>query len=157
MKKESDENKMIKYGLKEIQTIKYSFINPVKKITNELVEFNFNILPTIKYLVEKDFILVTMNVNVLIKETQEEILIAETVFIYHALDLKNFLIHIKDGNTWSFKDQKNEGLLIALISVSLSTMRGIIFEKSQGTILGNSPMPIMNPSQFLKSAPIKSK
>jgi hypothetical protein len=157
MKKEINENKVINYGLKEIQTIKYNFNSPEKKITNQTIEFNFNILPTIKYLTEKDYILVTINVSVVIKETEEEILNTETVFVYHAIDLKDFLVLKKDENTWSFKDSKNEGLLVTLISVSLSTMRGIIFEKAQGTILANSPIPIMNPSQFVKSSTTKYK
>lgn len=146
--------KPIKYALKEIITHRFSLILPTKISNSSKVielEIKHNITPIIKYKVEDDLILVIMQVKTFIQETEEIVMDAETAFVYHAVDLKTFLDHDKENNTWRFIDIRNEALLTALIGISLSTMRGILYEKSLGTILESAPLPIMNPSTFIKS------
>jgi hypothetical protein len=75
----------------------------------------------------------------------------QLVFVYHAVNLKSFLASTPE-KTYKFSDPKNEGLLVTIIGISLSTARGIIFEKLKGTVLDGRIIPIVDPSTFLQKS-----
>jgi hypothetical protein len=141
----------IKYGLKSIETTNFVIKNPTQKIESlKKLEIDFDVNPVVKYNIAQDCILILVEIKGLIKETQEEILHIKTAFVYHAIDLKKYMEEIEKTNVWKFLDSRNNALLVTLIGVSLSTMRGILFEKTRGTILEKFNLPIMNPSDFVK-------
>lgn len=146
----------IKYALKEITTNRFSLKLPSKDIDPEKVielEIKHNLSPIIKYKVDNDLIIIILKVSTFIQETDEVVMEAETAFVYHALNLKEYLEHDKEKNAWKFLDVRNEALLLTLIGISLSTMRGILHERVRGTILESAPIPILNPANFLKPNP----
>lgn len=141
----------IKYGLKTIENRSFSIKIPIKKIENvSKLEIDFDVNPAIKYHIEEDGILIMVNVKALIKETQEEVMEIETAFVYHAIDLKKFMQQVPETNVWKFIDSKDNGLLVVLIGISLSTMRGIVFEKTRGTFLHKYQLPVMDARDFVK-------
>lgn len=146
-----NQKEIIKYGLKSIDSRSFSIKVPSKKIENVAkMEIDYDVNPSVKYNIQEDCILIMVNIKALIKETQEEILSIETGFIYHAIDLKKFMQEIGKTNVWKFSNSKDNGLLVVLIGLSLSTMRGILFEKTRGTILHKYPLPIMDAKDFVK-------
>lgn len=151
----SGSNNLIQYRLKEILDHRFNYTAPIRNYTtkNEIVELTINhtITPAIKYNIETNDIIVVIKIRAYIKETDETIVEAENAFIYHAIDLKKFLEYNQDKKTWKFHDVKNEALITTLIGISLSTMRGILYERSKGTVLERAPIPIMNPATFIKS------
>lgn len=150
-----DQTKLIQYSLKEIVDRKFSFTAPTKApaLSDEPIELTIKhtITPEIKYKIDASDILVVMHVRAFIHETDETVMEAENAFIYHAVDLKTFLEYEEDKKSWKFLDVKNEALITTLIGLSLSTMRGILYEKSKGTVLETTPIPVMNPAVFVKS------
>ena len=150
-KKKTDN--LIQYGLKTIHVNKYSYTMPIRKVAeDEKIGFNYNITPNVKYNLKENLILVFMQIDIVIRETTEKLVEAEFAFIYSANDLNSFVELEEETQIWKFKDEKNEGLIVTLIGVSLSTARGILFEKTRGTIIESGPLPIMNPSVFVKKA-----
>ena len=47
-----------------------------------------------------------------------------------------------------------ESMLITLNSISLSTVRGIMFSQFKGTFLHNAFLPIIDPKTFVKNEPV---
>lgn len=141
---------LISYSLSAIQTNRFNFSSPKINIPFDEVNVDYNITPIIKYNIKDDLILVGVNVKAKISGAEENILDAESTFIYHAKDLKTFMEPLEDTNTWKFLDAKHEGLLVAILGISISTLRGILYEKLRGTILELKLIPIVNPSTFFK-------
>ncbi len=151
IKKQAAINKnKIMYGLKSIRVNSFSIETPKKKVSEkEPVLYDFNVVPEIKYNIGENLILVGLQGTVTIKETSEKVLEINVAFIYAAKDLGSFVVQNENG-IWDFKDKKDEGLIITLLSISLSTLRGIIYEKTRGTIMDSVVMPVMDPSTFIK-------
>ncbi len=146
-----EKNNLIKYQLRAIETAKFNLAIPqIKLEEGQIAEINYHINPAVKYIVKDDLILITISVRGYVKQTDQTLLDAENVFVYYAINLKDHLELSEKEKTYKFKNVVDEGLIITLIGLSVSTMRGIIFEKSKGTILQFSPMPIINPSTFIK-------
>ena len=91
-----------------------------------------------------------MQIRAAINETKEEVLSIETLFFYKAENLNNYITEDKEKG-WKFKDKRHLGLLTTLIGISISTMRGIMIEKSKGTLLDGKMLPIINPNTFIKN------
>ena len=146
---DNKENKaLISYALSGIQTNRFNFSSPKINIPFDEVNVDYNINPIIKYDIKEDLILLIINVKAKITGTEENILDSETTFIYHAKDLKTFMEPLEDTNTWKFKDAKDDGLVVAILGISISTLRGMLYEKSRGTILELKLLPIVNPASF---------
>lgn len=146
-----ENKKLISYSLSGIKSNRFNFSTPKGKFVVEEVKIDYTINPTIKYNIEEDLIFIIINVIAKINDTEEIILDSENTFIYHAKDLKTFMEPLEDTKSWKFKDQKDEGLIVTILGISISTLRGILYEKSRGTILELKLIPIVNPSVFIKT------
>jgi hypothetical protein len=152
--KKQEEHEPIKYKLKEILLNKFSFLTPIQNDpigTVVEIPINYSVSPRINFNVESELIVVTMSIQAIKDGANEAIMSIENVFVYNAFDLKKYIV-LEDEkiNEYKFKNEKDESLLTILIGISLSTMRGIIYEKTSGTLLQNAPLPIMDPSVFVR-------
>ncbi|MEO6302142.1 MAG: hypothetical protein ABIP51_03110 [Bacteroidia bacterium] len=153
MEKQNQPTNLIEYALKSIQVNRYAYTLPKIKIVNvDNILFDYNITPVIRYNIKESLILVFIKSEIVVKETKEKIVDSEFVFVYSTKNLESFMESTPDEQIWKFKDPKNEGLIVTLIGVSLSTTRGMLFEKTRGTIAEGAPLPIMNPQTFIKKA-----
>jgi len=61
--------------------------------------------------------------------------------------LENFeeLVKIKPDNQFEVKDET----MLILVSISLSTLRGIMFDQFRGTYLHAAILPVIDPKQFI--------
>lgn len=152
------ESNLLQYGLSSILTVKYNYILATKKFNDELSELVvYNVLPHVSFNIEHENIIVKIEANAVVKETNEKIMEIETAFAYKIPELKSHVHEVtNDGKkAFEFKDSKNAGLFTVLIGVSYSTMRGIVIERNRGTFLENIYLPIINPSIFTKKQEIK--
>lgn len=141
------ESSKIRYGLNLIQTRNFNLSLPQKKFDTTSYFIDYNINPIIKYNTKDDLVLVTITIVGSIKETLESIFNIETTFVFHVIDLKKLLVTAANSSM-KFKDPKNESLIPTLIGVSLSTMRGIVYEKTKGSALDGKHIPLVDPTVF---------
>ena len=71
---------------------------------------------------------------------------------FRIIDLPK-IIEVKENN--EFLDKAN--ILPTLIGLSISTLRGMLFIKTAGTVLANPPLPVINPTEILQSLITKSQ
>ena len=123
----------------------------IPKITYDVrkCEITYNVSPLIKYKIQDDLALIKSELKGDIHETNEIILEAEVAFTSKVHDLNKLMTEV-DKDKWDFIDQKNKGILTSLLSVSLSTLRGIVFERVKGTIMDGKFIPVVNPNIFFK-------
>lgn len=139
----------IKYKLQAIKTVNFSFSLPLKNIDKKTsFDIEYNVSPSVKFNISNDLILVIVKIKGRIKQTEEEVLYAENSFVYHASNLKTYLVKTEKSKTWKFIDARHDELITLLIGISVSTMRGVVYEKTKGTIFQNTPIPILDPSKF---------
>lgn len=152
-KKNTRKTPPLKYGLHAILTTKFEYClakNKFNKDSQDLI--NYHVTPRISFDAEQETVIISMQVEAVIKETSEQMMFIETNFVFRIIDFKKHVVKkIENGKKlMKFKDQKNEGLFKVLMSVSYSTMRGIVLEKSQGTILEKVYLPIVDPNLLFK-------
>lgn len=144
MAKKIKEKKKVVFRLEKIQTNKFTFslpTSPFDKAQKERVEYSIISIP--KASIEKELLNISLSVLISIKETQEIVCEIESNFIYW---VENLASYQKDG-----KPEFENDFLITFFSISVSTMRGILYERCRGTFLQADFLPIINPTDFFKS------
>lgn len=138
------ESKTIQYRLVNIDVSEFFLSNPKNKFSTKesnLVGYDFS--ANIAYNLELDHLIMSIGVRAKINETDEFIMNSIISFVYH---VKNLSDSIKtDGKTKSIENK----ILELFLSISISTTRGIIFEKTRGSILQAEIIPIVNPQHLL--------
>ncbi len=146
--------KVITVKINEIQTTLFSLKEPTKKFDQSNSQaVNYTVSPIIKYNFTDDIVLIVLNVDAIINETQEVILNISTNFFFKVENLKGFVTP-KKGNPKEFDASK--GMLTMLMQISIGTMRGIIMERCSQSILRIQFMPIMDTNTFFKP-PLKKQ
>jgi len=147
MEKKFQKNSEIKLRLLKIQEI--AFIMDLAKIAaipdfdfkNIAIEFGFKteIIP------EKElFILNTLvKYSYLLNDKSEKIVELETTNHFEIEKLKE-LIDTKESDVFKV----NSGILPTLIGISVSSLRGIMVVKTDGTLLSEFPLPLVNPTDI---------
>lgn len=129
--------------IKDIKTVKFSIDNTVN--LNNNTDFNFNINSML--IVDKENKLVGFDIHITITPKINENDIFAEIKTRNLFEVLNFDEIIKE---------KNDGLEIpdqiieTLNSISISTTRGILTAKTEGTILQNVFLPLVNPKAFKK-------
>jgi hypothetical protein len=140
------------YGLISILNLKYIYNLPIKKFDSEKIKeiVNYRVKPGIHLRLDRDNIIIRVDVQAVIKDTDEMVMNIITDFAFHVPELnKHMEQREKDGNKYmAFKKPINNGLYTLLIGVSYSTMRGILTEKVKGTPLDTTFLPVVDPHIF---------
>ncbi len=134
--------------LDNISVDNYSFKNPTKKfniVKKGFVGFSFSFKFGVNFnsrnLEIKILLLGT------IKETEEEILTSQVTFTYNIKELVDIVKIDDNSHEMSIPDE----FLEVLISLSVSTFRGIIYEKNMGTLIQNEIIPIVDTKSMIKN------
>lgn len=136
----------VKLKISDIKVVGFSQFNISNEFDKEkfpLVEFTTNL--NFRVIESEEKIVFTINVIIRLIETTD--IVAElTVDIDFAVNpLADFLV-LKEG-----RQEINTQLLINLATISVSTVRGILFEKLKGSIIQNEIYPLFNiPKLFSK-------
>ena len=129
-----------------INVSKYSQFDLKKEFNKDskpLINFNTNFNFQVKQ--EKNLLICIISLNLSIIETGES---------YCDLVIENEF-EIKQLSKILIKNKAKEfnvpvEILRTLVSMSSSTMRGILYEKSKGTMIQNEIYPIFDPSKIIK-------
>lgn len=140
MKKEKE----ILFQLKGLELLDVKLVHQVKPLPSQLI-FNFDISLEHRINVEKKMVVVVTSVAILHedKNTLLGSIKASCVF-----EIQNIL---------EFVDEKSKeikmpnDILTTLNSISISTVRGIMFSQFKGTFLHNAHLPLVNPKGLEKN------
>ena len=128
-------------GIKTIKFSQYDLIKDYDTSADPLAEFetNFNFKIDLK----EEMINCLVDVKIKIIETNEYFAELVNEFTFKVKPLANFVKVLPDD-----KNVINVDLLHNLSNVSISTTRGILFEKLKGTSLQNDIYPLVNLSRL---------
>ncbi len=144
-------NTTIQLRFAEIKTLNYSQFDLMETFnpkTSPLAEFQSNF--QFRVLEEDEKIACLTSIKVLVLETKEEFaeIKVETFF-----DIRPFKEIIKKHSENKFEIPNI--IMHNIASISISTIRGILFEKLKGTIMQNEIYPLVDLSKTLKQEEIE--
>lgn len=134
--------KPIGFQLKVIELLDFSLINPKKLIPPQIV-FNFDIKIEHKILAENNFVAVVVTIDIYGDQKEQKYGSLMASCIYEVQELKEYIDPKK-----SIPDLP-ETFMTAVNSISISTVRGILFSQLRGTFLHNAILPVVDPKAFV--------
>jgi hypothetical protein len=134
--------KSVSFQLKGIELLDFCFNHPKKLIPAQMV-FNFDIKLEHKILAEDSVIAVVVTID--IHNDQKEMKLGSLMVscIFEIPNLKEYIdpkINIPE---------LPENFLTTLNSISISTVRGVMFSHFRGTFLHNAILPVVDPKSFV--------
>ncbi len=133
----------INFQLRGIEIAELSIKHPEKQLPIEC-KYNFEINIQQRIIGKENTIIVTPTITV---KFDEDNFICSTIkvnFIYQVENLEEF--RKKDSEEFEIPEFFNT----TINSISLSTIRGIMYSHFKGTFLHNTILPIVNPGDFQK-------
>lgn len=101
-------------------------------------KLGFNFTPSFAY--DEDLKLVRVNIVVLYKYEEVELLKIDTDTVFEFTSFKGILL--EDGTL-------EKGIHAMLLGIAFSTMRGIIINRTVGSFINKFYLPIINPSEII--------
>jgi hypothetical protein len=105
---------------------KYNFETKIKTSLN-IAQKQFNVIP---------------DVEVIYDENKSKHSLIKVNFTFEIDNFTDFIA----GESFDFPDQ----FIVTMVSISISTLRGIMYSQFRGTFLNNTILPIIDPKSFLK-------
>lgn len=135
-------NKPVSFQLKGIELLDFCFNHPKKQIPAKMV-FNFDIKLEHKILADNNFIAVVVSID--INNDQRDIKLGSIMVscIFEIPELKEYID--PKNNT----PKLSEEFLTTINSISISTVRGVVFSQLRGTFLHNAILPVVDPKSFV--------
>jgi hypothetical protein len=135
-------NKPVSFQLKGIELLDFCFNHPKKQIPAQMV-FNFDIKLEHKIIADNNFIAVVVTID--INNDKRDIRLGSIMVscIFEIPELKEYI------------DRKNnapklpEEYLTTINSISISTVRGVMFSQFRGTFLHNAILPVVDPKSIV--------
>lgn len=139
----------IDFGIKEISTLKFSLNNIPGGIDITKENIQFQIMPRSFINYENNIIGFEIAVNIFLeKNGRDNICELITRSSFEVSNLKEFVpLEKKDTPDLPMN------FMQTLLSISLSTTRGILIAKTEGSILNGICLPILNPTSFKPVSP----
>ena len=131
------------FRIKQISTLEFSIKNISGEISDNMDVFKFEVLPQL--FIEPDNILGFITVINVYEQRENPVLICNLItrISFEIINFKDLLTP-ETPNLIKLPDLLSQTLL----SISLSTSRGILAAKTEGTILKNVYLPVLNPTDF---------
>ena len=131
----------LNFQLKNIELIETCINAPKKQLAEDTV-FQFDINLEHRISIDGDIVFVICSISVL-DETKDQVFgKIKAGCIYEVKNLSQFLVAKTKKHTLP------EPLIITLNSISISTIRGVMFSFFRGTYLHNAVLPIIDPKEF---------
>ena len=136
-------NKPVSFQLKGIELLDFCFNHPKELIPAQIV-FNFEIKIEHKILADNNFVAVVVSIDIY-NDQRRDIKLGSIMVscIFEIPELKDYI------------DPKNnapmlpEEFLITINSISISTVRGVMFSQFRGTFLHSAILPVVDPKSFV--------
>jgi hypothetical protein len=134
--------KPITFQLKGIELLDFCFNHPKQQIPVQMV-FNFDIKLEHKILTDSNIIAVVVTINIHNDQKKDNLGSIMVSCIFEVPEIKEFTDN--KSNT----PKLPEVFLTTVNSISLSTVRGVMFSQFRGTFLHNAILPIVDPKSFV--------
>lgn len=131
----------IEFQIKAIEILNSSLNEPQEKLP-KVVEFQYDINLEHRISLEKDTIIVICTVSIYNKSKDQMHGQLCASCVYHVVKLAEI------AKKESKKIQLPTQFLVTLNSISVSTMRGLMFSSFKGTFLHNAILPMIDPTTF---------
>jgi len=141
MENVSNMKKDISFKLKGIELLDVKLMHPENPLPTQM-NYNFNISLEHRINIENKLIVVISSIEILHEDKKIHLGLIKASCIYEISNMEEFVE--KDNNEVKMPD----GILTNLNSITISTVRGIMFSQFKGTFLHNAYMPIVNPQAF---------
>lgn len=148
----------IKFRLLSIKEIEFSCKSPVDLFDNSQVlkELNVQVKVNYRWNIEKNLFGIVIDFfyfpKEVTKDSEKNEFLKFTYITEFFIEELNKIFLVRSNNDFDI----DEGLEVTLVGLSISTGRGILFEKTKGTIYNNFLFPIVNPSDLILSKQIKA-
>ena len=135
-------DKPIRYQLKGIELLDCSLNHPKKHIPARMI-FNFDIKLEHKIISDNNLIAVALTVDINDEQKSNKLGSIMASCIFEIPELKIYI----DKN--SNLPKLPEPFLTTINSISISTVRGVMFSQFRGTFLHNAILPVIDPKSFV--------
>ncbi|MFC2131042.1 hypothetical protein ACFLSQ_06370 [Bacteroidota bacterium] len=144
----------ITYGLKELKVLKFALVEPLKDLTENFNIKNLKVSHNLKlgHNKEKKKIDIILSIVYHYKHKKDAFVLIDFMFLASFM-ISNFksVIIFKNNNINIPND-----LLSQLVSISYSSARGVVFEKTQGSFLNQYILPLIDVNELINNT-IKNK
>lgn len=134
--------KLVRFQLKGIELLDFCFIHPKQPIPPQMV-FNFDIKLEHKIPSDNKLIAVVVTIDVREGNKTDKLGSMMASCVYEVPDINDYID--KNTNLPKFP----ELFMTTINSVSISTVRGIMFSQFRGTFLHNAVLPVVDPKSFV--------
>jgi hypothetical protein len=131
------------FQIKGIEILETSIITPKDKIDGNTV-FAFNLQLQHSFNLEKELIIVNCKVDVLNNVTKDKLGHISVSCLYYVGEIKQYF----NENT-NVPNLPN-GAIVMLNSISISTIRGVMYGIFRGTFLNGAILPVVDPKMQIK-------
>lgn len=136
----------ITFRIKEIELLETELKTPAQQLPeNALFHFEINIEHRVN--VELNLIIVFCTVNILNESKGNQLGMIKVACVFVIENIQEFI----DPETKAINLQLP--FLTSLNSITISTVRGVMFSTFKGTFLNNAILPILDPTQLVPSIP----
>jgi hypothetical protein len=133
------ENKPFNFQVKGIEILETG-LNTPKTSIDDNTTFGFDLQVEQSFNTDNELGIVTCSVIILNNDTREKYGHFKASCLYYIEDLVSFID--KENNTVIFPDN----IVVMLNSVSISTIRGVMYGFFRGTYLNGAILPMVNPA-----------
>jgi hypothetical protein len=137
------EEKPFNFQIKGIEILDTSIIRPKNKIDGNTV-FGFDLQAQHSFNLERELIIVTCNIDVLDNNSKDKLGHVNASCLYYVENFKQYFD--EKTSTPSFP----QGVVTMLNSISISTVRGVMYGIFRGTFLNGAILPVVNPNMQIK-------
>jgi len=149
MEQEPKKEKPIEFRIKSVLVSECTFRKPEKEIQKDQ-DFGFSFTFGINFGKENSEIIIEVGARIFLSPKQQ-IVIGEITTKTH-FDINNFNEFVEEESRFTFP----EDFIVMLMSISFSTLRGIVVEKIASTLQQPIVLPVININETIKKQkPIK--
>lgn len=137
----ADTTKM-QFRLKGIELLRTAINHPGLGFSPTEFQFDITVENRVDPSQKLIFVITTADVRANNKPEQLAVISSASIF-----GIENFeeMVKMKPDNQFEVKDE----IMLILVSISLSTLRGIMFDQFRGTYLHTAILPVIDPKQLI--------
>lgn len=134
-----EKEKEFNFQIKGVEILETSILAPKIRINNNTI-FDFELHLEHSFNLERELVIVTCVINVLDSDTKDKLGHIKASCLYYVEKLEKYID--KEHSTTTLP----EGATVMLNSISISTVRGVMYGVFRGTFLNGAILPVVNPS-----------
>ncbi|MBJ2172922.1 hypothetical protein JBL43_01650 [Aureibaculum sp. A20] len=132
--------KQFNFQIKGIEIVENSIVAPKNRIDNNTV-FGFDLQLNQSFNLDRELVIVTCVINVSDNDTKDKLGHIKASCLYSVEKLEKYID--KEKSTTTLPDD----VTVMLNSISISTVRGVMYGMFRGTFLNGAILPVVNPSK----------